>query len=141
MCEGSHGVAEIGLLSSVGVSQPGAISREARHCVEDEGAARILSECHFLFDVIDTEADFGRYRLLVLPDRVRLDPGLAAKLQAYTDQGSRILLTGESGLARYTGTPLLNCGADLLGPGRSPTRATCSCARICGPDGRGRNPS
>ena len=121
-CEGSHGVAEIGLLSSVGVSQPGAISREARHCVEDEGAARILSECHFQFDVIDTEADFSRYRLLVLPDKVRLDSSLAAKLEAYADQGGRILLTGESGLARDNGVPLLDCGADVLGPAKSDPR-------------------
>jgi hypothetical protein len=121
-CEGSHGVAEIGLLSSVGVSQPGAISRTARHCVEDEGAARILSECHFQFDVIDTEADFGRYKLVVLPDKVRLDPALAAKLQAYADRGGRILLTGESGLAHDTGAPLLDCGAQLLGPAKSDPR-------------------
>jgi len=121
-CEGSHGVAEIGLLSSVGVAQPGAISREARHCVEDEGAARILSECHFQFDLIDAEADFTRYRLLVLPDRVRLDTDLAAKLQAYADGGGCILLTGESGLAREGGAPLLDCGADVQGGAASDPR-------------------
>ncbi|MBU6166065.1 MAG: beta-galactosidase trimerization domain-containing protein [Alphaproteobacteria bacterium] len=121
-CEGSIGMADIGILSSVGVRQPGAISREARHCPEDEGAARILAEGHFLFDVIDTEADFGRYRLLVLPDKVRLGPELAARLQAYADRGGCILLTGESGLAPSGVQPMLDTGADCLGPAVSDPR-------------------
>ena len=121
-CEGSTGVAEIGLLSSVGVREPGAISREARHCAEDEGAARILAEGHFLFDVLDTEADFTRYRLIILPDRVRLDPALAAKLTAYAQAGGAVLLTGESGLAADGSGPAIDSGGELLGPAASDPR-------------------
>lgn len=115
-CEGSENVADVGLLSSVAVRAPGGISRELRHAAEDEGALRVLNEGHVLFDVIDAEADFSRYRALVLPDRVRLSPELAERLRAYHAQGGKLLLTGESGLAADGTGFALPLGAALLGP-------------------------
>ncbi len=63
------------------------------------GAARMLMETHHLFDVIDVEADFGRYDVLVLPDRVRLDAPLARKVGAFLKGGGRVLATAWSALA------------------------------------------
>ena len=64
----------------------------------DVGAGRILLEGHFLFDVLDTEMDFGKYKLMILPDEVRLNQKLKTKLDEYLANGGKLLLTGESGL-------------------------------------------
>lgn len=95
---GSKNVADIAILSSIAVNEPGAITRAARHNIEDEGALKILQESHFLFDVVDQHSEFSPYKLLVLPDRVRLSDELAAKLKTYVENGGKLLLTGESGL-------------------------------------------
>lgn len=115
-CEDSANVADVGLLSSVAVRAPGGISRELRHAPEDEGALRVLGEGHVLFDVIDGDAEFDRYRALVLPDRVRLAPALAERLRGYVERGGRLLLTGESGLASDGSGFALPVGAEFLGP-------------------------
>jgi hypothetical protein len=65
----------------------------------DEGALRVLQETHAQFHVVDREADFGRYRVLVLPDVVTFDRDLARKISAYLGAGGRLLCSGESGLA------------------------------------------
>lgn len=65
----------------------------------DEGAARILLETQIPFDVIDTEADFGRYRVILFPDRIRMDAALAAKTNAFLAGGGRAILSHLSGLA------------------------------------------
>ena len=115
-CAGSVNVADVALLSSVAVRAPGSINRTDRHCPEDEGALRMLNEGHVLFDVIDADADFTAYRLLVLPDRVRLSADLAVKLAVYAAQGGKLLLTGESGLTLEGTAFALDIGAKLLGP-------------------------
>lgn len=59
----------------------------------DLGAARMLSELKICFDVINEDMDFDGYKLLILPDHIRITEKLAAKLAAY--KGS-ILSTGSS---------------------------------------------
>lgn len=62
------------------------------------GCARILLESHFLFDVIDTEADLSGYKLLILPDNIILDQALADKVNAYLAGGGKLLASYQSGL-------------------------------------------
>ncbi|MFY0624437.1 MAG: alpha-L-fucosidase [Pelagimonas sp.] len=64
----------------------------------DDAAARMLLELQMPFDVIDSEADFGDYRLLVLPDELRVDEVLAEKLRGYQAAGGAVIASGESGL-------------------------------------------
>ncbi len=40
--------------------------------------------------------DFARYKALVLPDDIRIDAALKAKLDAYLAQGGKLILSGES---------------------------------------------
>ena len=50
--------------------------------------------------MIDTEADFSRYKLLILPDGITLeDEGLRQKIAAFAEKGGRLLLSGRSGTA------------------------------------------
>ena len=67
-------------------------------CKTDEGALRILLEGKFLFDIIDLEEDFNKYKVLILPDKIRIDNQLKEKIESFLCNGGKILATGESGL-------------------------------------------
>lgn len=116
-CEGTKNVAEIAMLSVRAINIPEVHSwePEAVNNTADEGCSRLLLEGHRLFDVIDTEADFGAYKLIIVPDEARIGDALRAKLQAYVDQGGRLLLTGRSGLDADTLKPMFDFGGVTAG--------------------------
>jgi hypothetical protein len=110
---GARSLAEIALLSHQSVAQ----SEHNHHSGGiDEGAVRMLLEGHVWFDVVDRESDWSAYRLLVLPDAIRPDAPLAAKLLAYVAAGGRVLATGASGLKAGSDEQVLDFGADDAGP-------------------------
>lgn len=116
-CLDTQNVAEIGLLSARAVNISDAMSWEDRavHNDADEGASRVLLEEGLLFDVLDRESDFGRYRMIILPDELRIDAGLAAKLESYRRAGGHILSTGASGFDPETLVPWADIGAVVEG--------------------------
>ena len=63
------------------------------------GAYRALQEGRHQFDFVDAESDWDRYRVLVLPDKVRFTPAMAEKAERYLAAGGAILASHESGLA------------------------------------------
>ncbi|HTJ90002.1 MAG TPA: alpha-amylase family protein [Acidocella sp.] len=111
--------AEIGLLSAEAAAPPPLAGLPRHHNDADEGAVRVLLESKLTFDVLDTDADFAPYRLLVLPDTIRVSVPLAAKLKTYLAAGGKIMLTGESGLAAEGGFAL-EVGAEWLEPSPFP---------------------
>ena len=82
----------------------------------DAGAVRIMLEGKYLFDVIDTEADLSKYKLLILPDRVRLDGFLTEKFRRFTERGGKILATGESGMKAGEDVFALDLGVKSASP-------------------------
>ncbi|HWL51627.1 MAG TPA: alpha-amylase family protein [Chthoniobacteraceae bacterium] len=108
-CLGSRQVFDIGILSSE--AESGAF----RRAPSDEGACRMFLESHFLFGLIDRTMDFDRFRALVLPDDVRIDAALKAKLDAYLLQGGRLILSGASGLWSDRDEFAFDLGADHHG--------------------------
>lgn len=60
------------------------------------GATRMLTELHHQFDLVHEDADLARYRVLVLPDSVRVDGALRERLTRYLAGGGRILASDES---------------------------------------------
>ncbi|MBC8079050.1 MAG: beta-galactosidase trimerization domain-containing protein, partial [Gorillibacterium sp.] len=98
-CADAQNVADIGLLSLEAVQQVrgSGDTRDVSGKI-DAGAARILLEGKYLFDVIDMDADFGRYKVLILPDDVRVTPVLMEKINAYLSTGGKLLATGRSGM-------------------------------------------
>ncbi len=62
------------------------------------GATRMLQEGGYQFDIIDTKADFGQYKLLILPDVIPVNGVFASRLKTYIDKGGAVLATFESGL-------------------------------------------
>lgn len=109
-CVDARPVSDIGVLSSE------AENHSHRQCPEDEGATRALLEGHFLFDLVDREMDFSRFKLLILPDDIRVDEELKSRLDAYLSAGGRLLLTGESGLWKDRAEFAFDLGADYSGP-------------------------
>ncbi len=82
-CEGTVNVAEVGLLSVEAVTQTGLGRRPQKSTVPDEGAARVLLEGGFIFDVLDLESGLAPYRLVILPDAVPVDEALKTRIEAY----------------------------------------------------------
>jgi hypothetical protein len=76
----------------------------------DTGAVRTLLEGHYQFAVVDTETPLAGFKVVILPDEVRLSPALAGKLQAYVAAGGRILATGTSARAVGDDALLLDFG-------------------------------
>jgi hypothetical protein len=111
---GARSLAEVALLSHEAVSQ-NSTHPHGHAGGSDEGAVRMLLEGHVWFDVVDREADWAHYKLLVLPDAIRADAALEAKLQAYVTGGGRVLATGESGLRADADVQVLDFGADDAG--------------------------
>ncbi|NLX23386.1 MAG: beta-galactosidase [Phycisphaerae bacterium] len=110
-CAGARSVADVGLLSSAAVRRQTEVESPA-----DTGAARVLLEGHYLFDVLDDQMDFARYKVIVLPDDVPVDETLRAKLEAYLAAGGRLFLTGGGGLRASGEAFAFDIGADDAGP-------------------------
>lgn len=91
--EGARQVSDVAILTAEYFHPVG-----ARNNLSDDGAAQMLQELKLPFDVIDPATPFEHYKLIILPDEIPVDAGLAARLQAYTDQGGKLILTGKSGL-------------------------------------------
>jgi hypothetical protein len=109
-CIDARPVSDIGVLSSE------AENHSQRENSADEGASRALLEGHFLFELIDRSMDFSRFRLLILPDDIRIDDELKGLLDAHLARGGRLLLTGESGLLADGSGFAFDIGADHSGP-------------------------
>lgn len=92
-CRGYENVADVAVLSAEAC---GVEAEQAKS--SDTGANRILLESHMLYNFIDQEEDFGKYRLILCPDRICVTPALRAKLERYLQGGGKLLLSGRSGL-------------------------------------------
>ena len=62
------------------------------------GAARLLSELKYTYDILDVDADFSSYKLVLLPDTVRVCGVLKENLKKYLENGGKVISTGLSGL-------------------------------------------
>lgn len=97
-CVNTRNYAEIALFSLEAALKPSMVGLPGKSVPADEGAVRILQEGQFLYDVVDQDTDFSRYKLLILPDAVPVDYDLKAKIDLFVKGGGRVLLTGKSGI-------------------------------------------
>lgn len=116
-CSGVASVADIAVLSLEAAWEacPDVRKSEDRTNLADAGAVRMLNEGHYLYDIVDAEADFGRYKVLILPDEVPVWPQLAEAIRSFTDNGGKILATGRSGLNPAGNAYMLDLGLDWKG--------------------------
>ncbi len=100
----AHHLADIGLLSAEAcVNGPRAAEFDRDRMAadgfsQDLGANRMLLEGHYLYNIIDPECDLSAYRLLILPDNITVTGELRKKLDAYLQNGGKLLLTGSAGV-------------------------------------------
>ena len=81
-------------LVDIGVISPGEVNKTPPMI----GVTRMLSELKMQFNIINADADFSQYRLLILPDEVLLTPQTAAKIKTFLGDGKAVISTGYSGL-------------------------------------------
>lgn len=63
----------------------------------DTGCSRILLEGKYLFNYVDMEEDFTKYKVLILPDNIVADEQITNKISEFIKKGGKILATGKSG--------------------------------------------
>ena len=110
-CEGAKNYADIAVLSREAFVGGGRGDEGSGNV----GACRILLEGKLLFDFIDNETAFDGYKLLILPDEIRADEKLAARLNDYIAKGGKVLLSGKSGLKADADEFALDVGAQFAG--------------------------
>ncbi|MDX1359368.1 MAG: alpha-amylase family protein, partial [Clostridia bacterium] len=111
-CFNTGNIADVALLSTESVL--GSKSEGVKGGSEDEGCVKILLEGKYLFDVIDLENDFSKYKVIILPDVIRIDDQVKNLLDAYVADGGKILASGESGLNSDDGF-VFDFGAEYIG--------------------------
>jgi hypothetical protein len=114
-CTDTTNVADVALLSLEASGVTEEWNDSSRTGKIDAGAVRILLESKILFDVIDTEEDFSKYKVIILPDMIRINDLLKSKLTDYVKNGGKILATGESGLNADGNGFAIDLGVKWLG--------------------------
>ena len=93
-CDDVEAVSDIGVLSVEAFTQ----ARIHPDNIATEGVNRMLLEGHYLFDILDMESDFARYKVIILPDKIPMTAELKVKLDAFVAGGGKILASGHSGV-------------------------------------------
>ncbi|MBE6601446.1 MAG: hypothetical protein E7637_02930 [Ruminococcaceae bacterium] len=65
---------------------------------EYTGIARMLGELHVGFDFVNETMELSRYKLLILPDRMRMSSALQKKVTEFLQKGGSVLSAGLGGL-------------------------------------------
>lgn len=96
--DNAEAVADIAVLSSE--AYKGTLSTGQMTSIDaiGSGVGRILLEGKYLYDVIDFESEIDKYKVIILPDIIRVDDTLQQKLQSFCANGGKLLATGKSGL-------------------------------------------
>lgn len=97
-CREAVARAEIGVILAQGQKPDATAGEAAEERDTDEGMMRMLLENKRCFHFLDNESELADYRLVVLPDSIRVGPALAVRLRDYLAQGGKLLLTGDAGL-------------------------------------------
>jgi len=100
--DGAVPTAEIALLTATPVEfkDPGI----GAYSEDLEGAAQMLLEMGYQFDIIDIDSDLEGYEAVFVPDGTPPSTALVAKLNAYKAGGGRIVLSGTALLDAHTHT-------------------------------------
>lgn len=113
--KGANPVVDIGVLSLESVAAADGIRVLDTYSRCDAGVVRILLEGKYLFQMLDLEADFSPYKVLILPDDIRLSGKLEEKVKKYVEGGGKVLATGASGLDKEKKDFVLDFGVVHVG--------------------------
>ncbi|TKC88851.1 beta-galactosidase [Trinickia terrae] len=102
--ERARQVSEVAILSAEHLS-----GHTGRNHPSDDGAAQMLLELKWQFDIVDADTEFDRYRIVILPDEARLDATLAARLSSYVERGGKLIASWRS-VFDANGAPTIDAG-------------------------------
>ena len=87
---------------------------ERTFCPEGDSAAnRIMLQGKYLYDLLDSDSDFSRYKVIILPDTITVKGKLYNKLKAFVKGGGKLLASGLSGTK--DGKFVFDLGAKMIG--------------------------
>ncbi len=109
-CKGAENIADVAVLSVEAMG----IDRYSDKGRADFGVNRILLETKRLYDFIDKDEDFLKYKLIIMPDFVVFDDELTDKTQKYLENGGKLIISGASG-TNEDGSFCIDTGAKYLG--------------------------
>ena len=69
----------------------------------------MLQELGYQYDLVDSESDYSKYRLLLLADNIPVDHKLKCRLKEFMDQGGALIVMGEAGLKNSEETFAADC--------------------------------
>ena len=107
-------VCDVAILSYEAVNNMLSLEQSANTNEIDSGAVRVMLEGKYQFNIIDTEEDFEKYKVLVLPDRIMLCGDVLDKVKSFVKNGGKVLATGKSGITQ-DGNFALDFGAEFVG--------------------------
>jgi hypothetical protein len=107
-CKNSTHIVDIGVLSDEAIT--GQLDSQC-----DIGANRIMLEGKYLYNIIDLNENFQKYKLLILPDNIRLDERLTKKINNYLSNGGKILASSTSCLKKDEDVFALDMGIEFVG--------------------------
>ena len=108
-------IADIALFSNEAANTYYKTTYEDRIAVSTAGAARILLEGKYLFDVVDFESDIDKYKVVIIPEGIPVDKGFKAKIDAFTAKGGKILVSGSAGRYTHKDEFAFDLGAEYVG--------------------------
>lgn len=92
----------------IGILTPDEFSQNPEYREALTGAAMMLNEAGFQYDIVDSISDYSKYKLLILPDRIEMDDVLTDKIKAYIKSGGKVLASFESGMDAENNVFILN---------------------------------
>lgn len=119
-CVGATPLVEVGVLTPEEFDP--ALHRHQVDFKPVMGATRMLQEgvadgVRYQFDILDSQSDFSRYRVLVLPDKIPVEGALKARLEAYLQNGGALIASFASGMDAAQSCFTLDLGVTLTGEG------------------------
>ncbi len=99
-CKNASSAANVAILSDSGFLKP--LKADP---VNEIGLSRLLLEAHIPFDRLDDGNDFSQYKVLILPDALRVDVNLKKRLDEFVGNGGKLIISGDSLLRKESDEP------------------------------------
>lgn len=63
------------------------------------GAVNMLNEGHYQFDIVDLDMDWDKYKVIILPDKIKFTDDIQEKIRTYLEnENTHVIASYESGL-------------------------------------------
>ena len=106
---------DIDVVADIGILEKECFNRvTSQGTPSDTGANRMMLEGKYLYENLDLECDFSKYKLIILPDAIPTQGKLKEKLIEYVKNGGKVLCSGSSGVDE-NGEFIFDLGVKYIG--------------------------